>query len=112
MPEWVQAQVAIRTAMEALPPEKAVRVEFLVKWAAVIRAVPDVRTLAERRATFRRANRRGRSLVGQCWACNIWADVFTHHIVQLQHGGWNHPRNLVRICRACHAAIHPWLQNA
>lgn len=109
IPEWVQAQLTIRAEMDALPADQVVRVACLVKWAGVVRTVPDAHTLAERRDTFRRANRRGRSLVGQCWACSATAVVFTHHIVQLQHGGWNHQRNLVRICGPCHAAIHPWL---
>jgi len=32
-----------------------------------------------------------------------------HHIVQLQHGGINVPRNIVGLCERCHAEIHDWL---
>lgn len=33
-----------------------------------------------------------------------------HHVMQLQHGGGNHPHNKVPICPWCHARIHPWLE--
>ena len=103
-------RVLIQREMKLLPPVKDQRLAFLLKWANVQKPTKDVRSLAERRAAYYRGNPRGTTLVGQCWACSGWADVFNHHIVQLQNGGTNHHRNLVRICGECHRVIHPWLR--
>lgn len=46
---------------------------------------------------------------GQCWACRRRKAEHRHHVIQLQHGGTNSPRNLVAICRWCHGEIHPWM---
>lgn len=46
---------------------------------------------------------------GECFACPSRADC-RHHIIQLQNGGRNKPDNLVSLCNACHAEIHPWLK--
>lgn len=45
---------------------------------------------------------------GNCFVCEQPATA-RHHIVQLQHGGINSKKNLVSLCDACHADIHPWL---
>ncbi len=103
-------RVRIQQEMQQMAPDKATRLAFLLKWANHKQKLNDARGLEERRAAYRRGNPRGTTLVGQCWACLGWADVFNHHIVQLQHGGSNHHRNLVRICGECHRVIHPWLR--
>lgn len=46
-----------------------------------------------------------------CFACGAKAAV-RHHIIWVKHGGLNSKRNLVSLCRSCHAAIHPWLLKA
>lgn len=35
-----------------------------------------------------------------------------HHVIQIQHGGSNTPRNRVPLCAVCHDAVHPWLGQA
>lgn len=51
------------------------------------------------------------SLMGErCFACLTEARrVYWHHIIQVQHGGSNTPRNLTPLCHRCHGAVHPWL---
>jgi hypothetical protein len=46
----------------------------------------------------------------QCFGC-LSADRQRawHHVLQIQHGGSNTPRNRVSLCGPCHSAIHPWL---
>lgn len=99
----------VRHDMKKLGKTKADRLPFLIKWANFKRKNKDTRTLSERRAAYQRGNPRGLTLVGQCWCCQGWSDVFNHHIVQLQHGGTNDRLNMVRICGECHRGIHPWL---
>lgn len=45
----------------------------------------------------------------KCFACKGAAEV-RHHIIWLKHGGRNHKRNVLALCRLCHAEIHPWLR--
>lgn len=47
---------------------------------------------------------------GSCFACGANATA-RHHIIQLQNGGINSKKNLVSLCDACHAEIHPWLSS-
>jgi hypothetical protein len=46
----------------------------------------------------------------RCFCC-LTEDrrVYWHHIIQVQHGGSNTPRNLVTLCHRCHRSVHPWL---
>jgi hypothetical protein len=45
-----------------------------------------------------------------CFVCRREARKLNwHHVIQIQHGGSNSPRNRAAICDGCHAAIHPWL---
>lgn len=45
-----------------------------------------------------------------CFCCRTEdRRLYWHHVVQVQHGGSNSPRNRVAICYRCHALIHPWL---
>lgn len=41
--------------------------------------------------------------------CSGDRPIAWHHILQVQHGGSNTPRNRMALCDACHAAVHPWL---
>lgn len=43
-----------------------------------------------------------------CFACRKPAEV-RHHVIWLRHGGLNSKKNLVSLCKPCHAYIHPWL---
>lgn len=46
----------------------------------------------------------------RCFVCqNEEWHLSWHHIIQVQHGGSNDPRNFVRVCGWCHGRIHPWL---
>lgn len=48
----------------------------------------------------------------QCFGCFSGDREFhRHHIIQIQHGGSNTPRNRVALCDACHSDVHPWLPN-
>jgi len=44
-----------------------------------------------------------------CFACRKPAEL-RHHIMPLKNGGRNAKRNVVYLCRRCHAEIHPWLK--
>ena len=46
----------------------------------------------------------------RCFVCLGQAEC-RHHIIALQNGGINSRMNLVSLCNACHAEIHPWLKN-
>ena len=47
---------------------------------------------------------------GGCFGCRTHdRKLYWHHVLQIQHGASNHPRNRVAICYRCHASIHPWL---
>lgn len=51
--------------------------------------------------------------VPQCYGCRVQAGPYhRHHIIQIQHGGSNYIRNIVGLCEACHADVHPWLPKA
>lgn len=57
------------------------------------------------------ARKAQRKLWGErCFACRTEArKVYWHHIIQVQNGGSNTPRNLTVICARCHRDVHPWL---
>lgn len=43
-----------------------------------------------------------------CFACRDKGTI-RHHIVWLSNGGLNSKKNLITLCKSCHAYIHPWL---
>jgi hypothetical protein len=46
----------------------------------------------------------------RCFACfSGRSGRAVHHVIQVQHGGSNHPWNRVTLCPICHAQVHPWL---
>ena len=45
-----------------------------------------------------------------CFGCRSDGRHAWHHIIQIQHGGSNYVRNIVSLCDACHADVHPWLE--
>lgn len=52
-----------------------------------------------------------RSLDDDCFVCGDRGQtLYRHHVIQVQHGGSNSPRNVVKLCHACHHLIHPWLE--
>lgn len=44
-----------------------------------------------------------------CAVCCGGRALQWHHVLQVQFGGSNTPRNRIALCEACHASIHPWL---
>lgn len=46
-----------------------------------------------------------------CFVCRSPAQS-RHHIILLKNGGRNVKKNIVGLCRPCHAEIHPWLKNS
>ena len=95
----------MRKALNNQPKIKAVRLAFLVKWAAVRK-----NNLLPPRAVRERFQRQPwRPRVKPCWCCFRVATLVRHHIIQIQHGGSNEGGNIVMICEWCHVEIHPWM---
>ncbi len=45
-----------------------------------------------------------------CYGCQANdRNLYFHHIIEVQNGGSNAPRNTVPLCFACHKVLHPWL---
>lgn len=44
-----------------------------------------------------------------CFACGAKAEV-RHHIIWIKNGGLDSKKNLISLCRPCHAEVHPWLK--
>ncbi len=44
-----------------------------------------------------------------CWVCKEHKAFCQHHIIQLQHGGYDNGINRIPICDYCHKEIHEWL---
>jgi 5-methylcytosine-specific restriction endonuclease McrA len=99
----------MRQEMNKVGKAPAAKLAFLQRWANLKRQSVSPTTLAELRAAHWRAGKKPLATVGKCWACNGWADLVRHHIIQLQSGGSNWHLNIVRICGECHRRIHPWL---
>jgi hypothetical protein len=82
---------------------------------AILRRLADVRlsSPSEDEYLSMRYDHRGVSMMltaDQCFAClNSERWLYWHHVIQVQHGGSNTPRNLVRLCHDCHRRVHPWL---
>ena len=69
-------------------------------------ARPDPETWAViRNATLTRYGYR-------CALCRSQDALDVHHIVAVAEGGETVPQNLVALCRACHAVVHPWIEEA
>jgi len=85
------------------------RVELLRKLSDVALLHPRELDNAAIRLTARSATFLLRA--EQCFCC-LTAErcLYWHHIIQVQHGGSNSPRNFVRLCKACHRRVHPWLE--
>jgi 5-methylcytosine-specific restriction endonuclease McrA len=47
----------------------------------------------------------------QCFGCRAERKLYVHHVIEIQHGGSNDPRNRVPLCFSCHQRLHPWLQD-
>lgn len=45
-----------------------------------------------------------------CFACKTAPAQCRHHLIWIKNGGRNHKRNIIGLCNACHAEIHPWLK--
>jgi hypothetical protein len=46
----------------------------------------------------------------QCFGCTATnRRLYSHHIVEVFHGGSNDVRNKVALCFGCHKTLHPWL---
>lgn len=49
---------------------------------------------------------------GKCRYCGEHTELYDchcHHVLDLQHGGTNHPSNLKTLCRVCHKKRHPFM---
>ena len=64
--------------------------------------------IEKRREQFRKAKRLRNKFRWPCFVCGGEAEA-RHHIIELRHGATNSKRNVIPICHACHAKIHPWL---
>ncbi len=46
----------------------------------------------------------------ECYGCHAEdCNLYFHHIIEVQNGGSNTPRNTVPLCFPCHKILHPWL---
>ena len=67
------------------------------------------------RSQVRQQHERGHSRIAKflnlrCFLCeSTQKRLYFHHLLEVQNGGDNNPRNLVPLCFACHKSIHPWL---
>lgn len=98
-----------RREMWRATPVGPERLRLLVEWAHVVVVCMTSRGLARRRVEFNASKDvwRGHAGYGVCASCGRQGERNWHHIVQLQNGGTNSPNNLVKVCRPCHAVIHP-----
>ncbi len=67
--------------------------------------------LVDRRKQFVRSPYLRGKRNSPCWVCLEPAEA-RHHIIELQHGGTNAKRNVIPICRGCHAEVHPWMKKS
>lgn len=85
--------------MDLLEVMTQVTTERPVKWdPAVIRLQHDTWV-----AQF------GKHAGETCFGCKTGRRLYWHHVIELQNGGSNHPRNRVSLCFFCHKQLHPWL---
>jgi 5-methylcytosine-specific restriction endonuclease McrA len=100
-----------RNAIWRSTPVGPERLRLLVEWAHIGITEMSTRGLIERRQAFNASKDvwRGHAGIGWCGACGREGKRVWHHIVQLQLGGTNSPKNLVKVCWPCHAVIHPHL---
>lgn len=96
--------------------DRAFRLSRLQELAGVVIEYHKQQPLNERREQFDEAKAKLHSFkvrkFGMCWVCTYARATARHHIVQLQNGGINSRKNVVSLCDACHAEIHPWLKVA
>lgn len=45
---------------------------------------------------------------GICFVCKQEAFI-QHHIIQIQHGGYDKLFNRIHLCEMCHYEVHPWM---
>jgi 5-methylcytosine-specific restriction endonuclease McrA len=64
-----------------------------------------------RRLKFNKSKRKCGLRVGSkpCELCGSERATQRHHVILLVNGGPNQRRNLIALCHACHADIHPWM---
>lgn len=85
------------------------RLELLKQLADVALERPSDWDLGAIRVAF--AGVRQTLMAEACFCCKTTERrLYWHHVIQVQHGGSNTPRNVVGICHACHRRIHPWLE--
>jgi hypothetical protein len=76
-----------RFRRESKTCDKSQRLSLLKRWASV-KAIPrGGGSTSERREKARVCLRPPRDKFGECWACQGWADLVRHHVIQLQNGG-------------------------
>jgi 5-methylcytosine-specific restriction endonuclease McrA len=99
-----------RKEMNACIKSRGDRLALLKAWSDVKVIPRGGKSLSERRAAARLCFRPPRNKYGICWSCKDATELVRHHVIQLQNGGTNDHLNTVKICKPCHAEIHPWLE--
>jgi hypothetical protein len=69
------------------------------------------KSLYMRRKRFNEVKHHQQWFKYQCFVCGAPCD-HRHHIIALINGGDNRKKNIISLCRGCHIAIHPWMQNS
>lgn len=101
----LQYRIVLRQFWSRVKDNREPRLSLLKEYAKK-KIAPSPISLDEMRQNFKAE---GRRFLG-CFACGSrGVDTVRHHIIQLQYGGPNTTHNVVNVCDACHAAIHPWL---
>ena len=101
--------IAMRREMKTLPKTRTPRLAFLIKWSHVQCRADKGLPAQERRRRFNRSPRARKLDSLNCWVCARAVTLVRHHIIQIQHGGGNWHINVIGVCEACHAEVHPWL---
>lgn len=72
---------------------------------------PKARTPEKNRSQYDKYKKylQGYNGFTKCFVCQSKPQV-RHHIIWIKNGGRNHKKNVIGLCHACHAEIHPWLK--
>lgn len=82
----------------------------VLRRAAAVYIYHDWRRTKALRAVWNKIRRTSETIGREdvCLVC--WRPAFVvHHIIQICNGGDNREGNRGRLCKACHADIHPWM---
>jgi 5-methylcytosine-specific restriction endonuclease McrA len=113
LPEYPKAEAdrdfKLSAKFQNIPQQK--RLAYLLGEVDKIIAPRNVRELKSARGNFNRIKNDHLPMSENC-PCYVCATPATvrHHVLPLMNGGRNKRNNIVPLCAACHAKIHPHLR--